>query len=160
MAMGAVMGSLTGVGGPPLMIWILALEIPNAFVKINYTISGLPITFLRFGMSISEGMITWNFWPFYVSSVVASIVGLVVGMRIGALFGPRSFMILVLVILTLASLVMLTDSITVLLGSVVSSAAAVMVSVIREQADVSVGSQLSMLAEDPVHPDVGMDLML
>lgn len=108
-AIAGLTSSLTGVGGPPFMILILACDLPPAFVRLLFPLATLPSLYVRYGMAIHDRLITVDMLPFHAAGVAAGVVGVLCGNRIGRCVGPKTFNVVVLVLLVLAAMMMLMD---------------------------------------------------
>jgi uncharacterized membrane protein YfcA len=124
---GGLMGSLTGVGGPPFIIFMLVMNVPSQITRMNYPAAGYPIAVVRFFMAVYSNLIQLDRIVFYLASLVGGGVGLAIGLRIGRVIGPNTYSILVFCLLMLAAAVMITSSPTVLLLLMITCLAVVLV---------------------------------
>lgn len=118
-ALSGVMGSLTGVGAPPQIIFILLLDVPNSIIRINFCLSSIPSAAFRFIMACSKPLLSVEMIPMLVTSVLSGYAGIYAGYRLGQIFGPRSYSVFVLLLLIVASLIMMTTNLIILLSSIV-----------------------------------------
>lgn len=105
-----VMGSLTGVGAPPQIIFILLLDVPQYVILVNFCMQSIPSALARFVMACAMHLFHPDMVPIFVNALIAGYAGLFVGMRLGKLMGPTSYSTFVFSILMLASLIMITTS--------------------------------------------------
>ena len=112
---GGLMSSLTGVGGPPFIIFMLVLNVPSQITRLNYPAAGYPAAVVRFVMGVYANLIRWERLYFYLASVAGGGIGLTIGLRIGRIIGPTTYSIVVFCLLMLAATVMITSSPTILL---------------------------------------------
>jgi uncharacterized membrane protein YfcA len=108
-AISGLTGALTGIGGPPFMILILLFDLPPPFVRLLFPVATLPSVYVRYALALRDGLITRDMLPYHGISVCAGVVGVLCGNRIGRCVGPKTFNVVVLVLLILAALVMLVD---------------------------------------------------
>ncbi|CUG86917.1 membrane-associated protein, putative [Bodo saltans] len=108
-AVAGITGSLTGVGGPPFMILILILNLPPAFVRLLFPLASLPALYVRYGLAVRDSLITVDMIPYHAVSVAAGVVGVLCGNLIGKRVGPKTFNVVVFVLLVLAAMMMLLD---------------------------------------------------
>lgn len=111
-----IMGSLTGVGGPPHIIFVLLFDVPQYIMRVNFSMQSIPSAALRFIYACSTGLFTTAMIPLFVNSLIGNYIGIVLGVKLGKMLGPKSYSIFVLVLLLLSSLVMITKSVTLLVS--------------------------------------------
>lgn len=118
-------GALTGVGGPPWMILILAHDLPASFVRVLFPISTLPSIYSRYVVALKQGIITSDLAVYHICAVCFGFAGVLTGYRIGKRIGPQTFNAVVLVLLTLAASMMLISNVVAMLLLLVSGVAVV-----------------------------------
>ncbi|KAK7197879.1 hypothetical protein NESM_000742200 [Novymonas esmeraldas] len=111
-----LMGSLTGVGAPPQIIFILLFDVPAYIFRVNFSVQSIPSAAIRFIFACSTGMLTKDMVPLFFTSVVGGYAGLVAGVMLGKVLGPKSYNVFVLALLLLSSLIMITTSVMVLMS--------------------------------------------
>jgi uncharacterized membrane protein YfcA len=146
-----IMGSLTGVGGPPFIIFMLVMNVPSQITRMNYPAAGYPVAVVRFVMGIYSGLIQWERVYFYLASLAGGGIGLAIGLRIGRIIGPTTYSILVFCLLMLAAAVMITSSPSVLLVLVAACLGVVVFAHYREKrrAGVAAAAAASVAAPSP-----------
>jgi uncharacterized membrane protein YfcA len=115
-AVSGIMGSLTGVGAPPQIIFILVFDVPQYIVRVNFAMQSIPSAALRFIFACSTGLFSKAMIPLFVNTLIAGYIGIFIGVKLGKMLGPKSFSVFVLVLLLLSSLVMVTESVAVLVS--------------------------------------------
>ena len=128
-----LMGSLTGVGGPPLIIFILVLNVPSQITRVNYSASGYPAVIARFLMAIFSNLLRADRIIFYATSLAGGGAGLALGIFIGRVIGPTTFSTVVFCLLMLAATVMITSSAMILMSLMVSCLVVVFIVHFREK---------------------------
>ncbi|CAD2217674.1 hypothetical protein ADEAN_000515400 [Angomonas deanei] len=111
------MGSLTGVGGPAQIIFILLFDVPNYMIKVNFCMQSIPSAAVRFFAALFNGTLKSGMIPYFINSLIAGYVGIYIGSRMGKLVGPMSYNIFVLGLLLISSLIMITNNVWLLMGS-------------------------------------------
>ncbi|KPA81185.1 hypothetical protein ABB37_04523 [Leptomonas pyrrhocoris] len=115
-AVSGIMGSLTGVGAPPQIMFILLFDVPQYIMRVNFAMQSIPSAALRFIYACSTGLFTKEMIPLFATSVISGYLGIYFGVKLGKMLGPKSYNVFVLVLLLLSSLVMITESVAVLVG--------------------------------------------
>lgn len=129
-------GGLTGVGGPPWMILILAFELPAAHVRLLFPLSSLPSVYSRYVLAVRGGLITRDILPFHGAGVIFGFLGVLTGNYFGKRVGPKTFNAVVLTLLSLAALMMLIrQSPAFMMGLLFCSVTAIVVIWRQEQAE-------------------------
>ncbi|KPI82559.1 hypothetical protein ABL78_8430 [Leptomonas seymouri] len=142
-----VMGSLTGVGGPPQIIFVLLLDVPQYIMRVNFTMQSVPSAALRFIYACSTGLFTREMVPLFATSVVSGYIGIVIGVKLGKMLGPKSYSIFVLVLLLLSSLVMITESVAVLISFTVFAILLTVCAAVYEHRQIAAKARLQVEME-------------
>jgi len=129
-----VFGSLTGVGGPPLMIFVLYYSIPSALIKLTYPASGTVVAWARFAVAFWNGDFAANGFAGldYAGVIAGGWIGLFLGHRIGRRIGEQTFAVMFLSFLFVAAIGMLSDSALVLIPALAVATIGVVASHLRE----------------------------
>lgn len=129
---GGVAGALTGVGGPPWMIFILVQDVPSFVVRLLFPLSSLPATYSRFAMALRDGLISTDVIPYHGVALAGGVIGVLVGFARGKLVGPQAFNTVVLSLIVLAAMVVLTENPMIQIVSLVGALGLVIVVQQRE----------------------------
>ena len=115
---GAVAGlgqGLSGVGGPPLMIFVLWFQLPPMMVRATIPLSFLSAGLIQFTYGIVRSQYNWAMWLVYIHVVVGGLMGLLLGNHIGRRISGPMFTVFLLSLLFLACLSLLEVHIYVLM---------------------------------------------
>ena len=108
-----IMTTLSGIGGPPMMIFILLYEIPMHLTRFMFPIGTLIGAFIRLVVSLYSGVMPLEHWPFFLPGLVFGLIGIRVGMLIGNVLSPSMYSATIFCLLILAGIVMLTSNLFV-----------------------------------------------
>jgi len=105
-----LMTTLAGIGGPPMMIFILLYEMPMNMTRFTFPVGTLIGAFFRLFYSLYSGVLPFHLWPFYLPAVVTGLIGINIGVGIGNVLSPSMFSATIFCLLILAGTVMLTKN--------------------------------------------------
>ena len=108
-----IMTTLSGIGGPPMMVFILLYEIPMQLTRFMFPIGTLLGAVVRLVVSLCTGVMPLEHWPFFLPGLIFGLIGLRVGIRIGNVLSPSMYSATIFSLLILAGIVMLTPNIYV-----------------------------------------------
>lgn len=126
-ALSGIMGSLTGVGAPPQIIFVLLFDVPQYIIRVNFCIQSIPSAAFRFIVACTTPLFTWTMVPMFIVAILFGYAGIFFGNYLGKMMGPKGYNVFVLSLLLVASLIMMTTNVAVL---IISTLLCVCVSVI------------------------------
>ena len=143
---GGVAGALTGVGGPPWMIFILVQDVPSFVVRLLFPLSSLPATYSRFAMAVRDGLIHWEVLPYHAVALAGGVIGVLTGYACGKRVGPQAFNAVVLSLIVLAAMVVLTQNPTIQIVSLFAALGLVLFVQRREENEKNLQQQAEVNA--------------
>lgn len=108
-----IMTTLTGIGGPPMMLFVLLYEVPMNMTRFSIPFGTITGATIRLVFSIYSGLLPARLWPYFIPAIIAGIVGIKVGVGIGNVLTPSMFAATIFCLLLLAGIVMLTSNILI-----------------------------------------------
>lgn len=81
--LGGIGGGLVGVGGPPLMLFILWFQLPSTLVKGTLPASSWVSAVMRVVYALYLDKFDARLWLLYLHVTVGGLIGIVMGFRIG-----------------------------------------------------------------------------
>jgi len=128
-----VLGSLTGAGGSPLIIFVLSTSIPPAIIKLTFPASNTVVAWAQSAVAFWNRVAANGFGAFdYAGTIAGGWGGLFVGHLIGRRIGEQTFAVMFLSLLFVAAIGMLSDSAVILIPALAVATIGVVASHIGE----------------------------